>query len=1403
MVPPSVSATSDSGDWKYLRLFARTLEHSSRTFGPLREVIGGFLDCIETFEGASARLKEYDILRSELDALFGELQGFCAGTMPPGQVREVQARGKLRQYLEAESDADEILACYRRIQNHFQRVALNANVSMWQIVDEIATDNRLNRLSPSLSACYNSAQAVGLKRGPCAKGTRIDIIAQMLGWADSSSPGSVYWMSGMAGTGKTTIAYSLCQELDASRRLAASFFCSRLLPECRNVSLIIPSIAYQLARCSHPFRFVLSGILENDPDVHTRLPHLQFDALISQPLLKVKDTLPDHFTVVIDALDECDDKESTSQMLDVLLTKSSGLPVRFVVSSRPEPEIRDEMTKQSDQAESRVVLHELDEYAVQADIEIYLRVSLAPMKPNEGEIATLVMRSGILFIYAATVVRYIVFDKFRRNPRARLSNVLSASNATENKHKEVDALYTTILRAALDNPDLDDLDKEDTRQVLHTVICAREPLTVSILCEFLEFDDTDRAHAALRPLWSVLHISGASELVTTLHASFPDFILDSSRSRQYHCDYLSQNQTLAIRCFHLFKNIYPQFNICVLKSSYLPDDKVEGLETRVQQVITPEVFYAAQYWAAHLTSSAGSDGLVAELEEFLSRRLLLWMEVMNLKKCSGDMAEMIRRLEKWDAKLSAGLLAHIRDAWRFTKAFALGSISESTPHIYTSMLPFWPETNPIAQCYARRMQKTIKLEGTALGQREQALVATWVFDSSISSSTFSPDGTIIALAVGESGVLLDSVTGKQVFALADEDNYSTTSIQFSHDGNYIVSASASGKFDGNSVISIWNTQNGELVLGPLEGHNGINYVAFVLDGTRCVSGSLESTCVWDTRSGDCLFDWTIEPGGNARLYSARGRYVLRGGWKPDIEVWDARVGQLCKMLYHSDRGISWVSIDISHDSTRAAAGSGSGSIYIWDIETGQLIAGPLAPSSQSTFIESLSFSYDGSTIVCAVENEGIYIWDAHQDSLVLGPLQGHTGVIGSVSFSPDGAYLISNSYGSDNTLRLWDTRSSSTASNPLEGHADSVISVGYLPDGTRIISTSYDHTTYMWDIETGEMIFGLIGFIYDSTPSPDSAYIACATLGGLVLLDAWTKEVVLGPLQTCPSIRTTLFSSDGTHIITASDSGVMRILAVNTGQTVMIIRPQQIQDYPDLMGVFIKLSPSSSHLVVGSAPYFIFSLYDTSTGRLLYDLSDGHESRAHSVAFSPDGTRVAAGLDQTIVVWDVESGKRVLGPLEGHIHIVKSLEYSPDGTCIVSGGCDNAVCIWNAQTGEKLMGPIKWHTNSVESISFSPDGTRITTGSADLTIRVTNIGQDCQYLSDSSTPTGNNWELKSDGWVVDDQGRLLVWVPSELHASLMWPQTKLLMSRKGWLRLNFSDAALGDSWAECYKSVLG
>ncbi|KAG8686224.1 hypothetical protein FRC11_009323, partial [Ceratobasidium sp. 423] len=589
------------------------------------------------------------------------------------------------------------------------------------------------------------------------KGVRNDaqrVRGAVPGTAQPLQQGHPTWMNGMAGTGKTTIAYSLCQELDSSFRLAASFFCSRLPPECRDINQIIPSVAYQLARMSHPFRAVLSSLLDKDPDVHIRLPHRQFDALIAQPFLEVKDTLPDNLVVVIDALDECENKESTGRILDVLLTRSTNLPMRFIVSSRPEPEIRDEMDKQNEQAKSRVVLHELDRQFVQADIEAYLRATLEQMKPTEDQITALVQRAGILFIYAATAVRYIGYDKFRRNPRARLVSVLNSPGTADNKNKEIDELYTTILRGALDNPELDSVDVEDV-------------------------NDTNRIHAALRPLWSVLHVSGASDLITTLHASFPGYILDSSRSKLYHCDLRAHNQTLALRCFDCLKDKRPQFNICGLESSYVSGDTVRQLEERIQNAISTELYYAARYWAVHLYSVSRSPSLVYELEEFLSMRLLLWMEVMNLKGRPGDMPEAIRLVEKWDMEFSANLTALVHDAWRFTMTFALGTVSKSTPHIYTSMLPFWPETSPITRAYARRTRGMIRVNGTAIVQRQHALLANWYFDGATESPTFSSDGSQIAVSVGSDVLLLSASTGQRVFSPFEGHGSLVLSLSFS------------------------------------------------------------------------------------------------------------------------------------------------------------------------------------------------------------------------------------------------------------------------------------------------------------------------------------------------------------------------------------------------------------------------------------------------------------------------------------------------------------------------------------------------------------------------------------------------------------------------------------------------
>jgi hypothetical protein len=468
----------------------------------------------------------------------------------------------------------------------------------------------------------------------------------MRSWVHDFTAGSIFWLNGMAGTGKTTITYSLCAELDANHQLAASFFCSRSLPECRDVKLIIPSLAFQLAGFSLPFRSMLSRMLEKDQDVLTRPLPIQFESLIVKPLMDVQETLPNDLVVVIDALDECENKESTRQILEALVTKTSHLSVKFVVSSRPEPEIREGMEKRrSRRAKSRLVLHELDKGTVQQDIETYLRAELAPVNPSDSQIESLVQRAGILFIYAATVVRYISHDDFQSNPHFRLEAILNVSSTD----KEIDELYTMVLKTALDDshPNGMEIERDDIKRVLYAVICAQEPLTIGALSGLLGLYNIDQVRVALQPLASVLHVVETSGLVTALHASFPDYMLDPSRSKNYCCDAATQNHTLALRCFNCIKETEPQFNICGLESSYVPDEMVVNLHARVENVISLGLYYSCRYFSTHLEDATVTPDLIKGLEYFLSERLLLWMEVMNLKKCMHIGPGIMRQAEKW------------------------------------------------------------------------------------------------------------------------------------------------------------------------------------------------------------------------------------------------------------------------------------------------------------------------------------------------------------------------------------------------------------------------------------------------------------------------------------------------------------------------------------------------------------------------------------------------------------------------------------------------------------------------------------------------------------------------------------------------------------------------------------
>ncbi|KAG8735712.1 hypothetical protein FRC10_010229 [Ceratobasidium sp. 414] len=320
------SATHDK--WTGLKRFASVLRPSTNAFdfGPLKSVVDGIAESITVYEAAAEAHEEYESLRNQLDWLFHDLAGRFGESTPPAMRPSIM---------------------------------------------------NLARLSPSHAAWYNSAASEDIYRDECTPDTRLEVLERFRLWQDDNESEKIYWLNGMAGTGKTMLAYTLCKQLEGDNKLVANFFCTRQLPSCRDAKLILPTIAYQLANFSYPFRYALSQILDQNRDVHTRRISEQFEKLLCEPLREVRHSLPFNLVVVIDGLDECENDRGVGEILDALFKHVSDMPIKFFLTSRPEPAIRGRMLRRrGDRDRFELHLHELDKGVVREDIKKYLQSGL-------------------------------------------------------------------------------------------------------------------------------------------------------------------------------------------------------------------------------------------------------------------------------------------------------------------------------------------------------------------------------------------------------------------------------------------------------------------------------------------------------------------------------------------------------------------------------------------------------------------------------------------------------------------------------------------------------------------------------------------------------------------------------------------------------------------------------------------------------------------------------------------------------------------------------------------------------------------------------------------------------------------------------------------------------------------
>jgi hypothetical protein len=473
----------------------------------------------------------------------------------------------------------------------------------------------------------------------CLPGTREKLLNEIMDWFADDGP-SVYWLRGLAGTGKTTIARSVADLAEQQGLLGASFFFSRTDIARQRAGAVLPTIAYQLAKWRPALRQPLCDAINSDREIAERTMKEQVECLFVQALSHTTSPVPCAL-LVVDALDECGKiGDCEGGLLVPLLVECLGrLPfsVKIFIASRDEPSISKMFSSlQTQHAMHKAALHiDIEEKIVNADIELYLYNKLRSISPDEpawppaAQITELTYRANGLFVYAVTIANYIWNSSVVVTPIALLSEVLSTSRVDgESPYRDLDTLYLKVLDKAGTAPDGGSSERlrVGIRDAAASVVLAQEPLSWIALSKL-----TGLPMTALKVLNSVI-LESSDGKIRPFHASFADFIIDKKRCTNpvYLVDAAHHHERLAGYCLALMNQAL-RYNICAFPEPGTPNEQLPDLEQELQSAAPAELRYACIHWAAHLSQARSPDSrLCDELTKFYEKHLLHWFEIMSL-----------------------------------------------------------------------------------------------------------------------------------------------------------------------------------------------------------------------------------------------------------------------------------------------------------------------------------------------------------------------------------------------------------------------------------------------------------------------------------------------------------------------------------------------------------------------------------------------------------------------------------------------------------------------------------------------------------------------------------------------------------------------------------------------------
>ncbi|KAJ0415293.1 hypothetical protein BJY00DRAFT_327116 [Aspergillus carlsbadensis] len=553
----------------------------------------------------------------------------------------------------------------------------------------------------------------------CHPETRTELLRQINEWSSDPNGKSIFWLNGMAGTGKSTIARTVARSFSKDARLAASFFFKRGEASRGDASRLFTTIASQIAANIPESAEHIQQVVRRTPLIADKGLGIQFSELILKPLRRLQITSEAPNVVVLDALNECDDAAEVRSIIHLFSGSiTEGVNLRVFVTSRPDTAIRIGFSQLAHGVYDRLILHDVAQEAIDHDIRVVLvdemrrtvhdynavappDAVLPPDWPGPERIDRLVEIASPPFISAATICRFLGDPRF--SPNHQLEILLehrSASHASK-----LDFTYLPILEQILEG-ELTKRERDYLISEFHGVVgplvILAEPLSTFHLARLLS-TPKNRVDASLGLLHAVLSIPEDQAPVRLFHASFRDFLLDEGLPEKppFAIDGPTTHRHLLQRCLDRMSRTAQPMGLShnVYGPTVSMELDVSFEEGQPDESLPADLRYSCLYWVHHLQQAKGSIQVGDAVHSFLQSDFLNWVQTLGILRKPSEVLQSVQTLGSLVAETGNGsvLSQFLIDARRFV--YGHKPAIERIPRFIKSSVIFLPRSSSIRQSF--------------------------------------------------------------------------------------------------------------------------------------------------------------------------------------------------------------------------------------------------------------------------------------------------------------------------------------------------------------------------------------------------------------------------------------------------------------------------------------------------------------------------------------------------------------------------------------------------------------------------------------------------------------------------------------------------------------------------------